>query len=286
MKIADSQMSTEQAIAADVLAALEADKLELPILPDMALKIRNMLDNPNVSTDHFVRALSAELVISMHIIKTANSAALSNGHPVGNLHDAIFRLGYRMLHSLVMNITMTKLFKASSPLISEQLKKLWEHSREVAANSYVLAKQHRHLSPELAMLAGLVHDIGALPLCHYADRHHSHLDQATLEGLTNKFAATISTKLLQRWNFPDELVKAVSDHDNLQRPNDSGLADYADVLTMANLQIYGTSKFVAWENVRAAARLGYNATGCQNFLSDHTEQLAVAQGMLANPPAR
>lgn len=286
MKISDSHMSTEQAIAADVLAALEAGQLDLPILPDMALKIRNLLDNPNVSADHLVRLLAADPVISMHIIKVANSAALSNGHPVGNLRDAIFRMGYRMLRSLVMNITMTKLFQASSPLINQQLKGLWEHSRKVAANCYVLAKQHRHLSPEQAMLAGLVHDIGALPLCLYADRQHSHLDQATLEELIRKFAATIGTRLLQSWNFPAELVEIVSGHENLHRTNASGLADYVDVVTMANLQMHETAKFVAWENVSAAARLGYNVMGCQSFLSSHADQLAAAQGMLAHPPAR
>ena len=286
MNIDDAHMSTEQVVAADVLAALEADQLDLPVMPDMALKIRNLLDNPNVSADHLVRALSADPVISMHIIKAANSAALANGHQVGNLREAIVRLGYRMLRSLVMNITLTKLFQASSPLINQQLKKLWEHSRDVAANCYVLARQHRHLSPEQAMLTGLVHDIGALPLCLYADRHHSHLEQATLEGLIHKFSTTIGTKLLQSWNFPAKLIEAVSDHDSLHRTNDSGLADYVDVLTMANLQMQETAKFVAWENVHAAARLGFNATDCQGFLSSHAEQLAVAQGMLAHPPAR
>ena len=286
MKIVDSHMSTEQAIAADVLAALETDKLDLPAMPDMALKIRNMLDNPNVSTDHLVRALSVDPVISMHIIKAANSAVLSNGYQVGNLREAITRLGYRMLRSLVMNITLTKLFQASSPLINQQLKKLWEHSRDVAANCYVLARQHRHLSPEQAMLTGLVHDIGTLPLCLYADRHHSYLDQTTLERLIHKFSTTISTKLLQSWHFTAKLIEAVSGHDNPHRTNDEGVADYVDVLTMANLQMQETAKSIAWENVHAAAKLGFNAMDCQSFLSSHAEQLAVAQGMLAHPPVR
>lgn len=51
-------MSTEQAVAADVFAALEAGQLDLHILPDKAFKIRNMFDNPSVSADHLVRLLS------------------------------------------------------------------------------------------------------------------------------------------------------------------------------------------------------------------------------------
>ena len=274
-------MSAEsQAIAAEVLAALEANQLELPTLPDMANKVRNLIDDPNVSADQLIRLLSADPVISMHIIKAANSAALSNGQSVDNLRGAISRLGYRMLRSIVMNITMTQLFQARNPLVNQQLKKLWEHSREVAANSYVLALRQKHLKPEQALLAGLIHDIGALPLYLYADRHHERLDQSTLEGLVRKFSSSVGTKLLQSWHFTDDLIEVVAGHENLQRVNSSHLTDYVDIVTVANLQLHGSAKFVVWEKVAAAARLGYSPAECQDFLTSHADQLAVAQGML------
>lgn len=273
-------VSAEQAIVAEIHDALEANRLDLPTLPDMALKIQDLIDDPNVSADKIVNLLSSDPAISMHIIRAANSAALSNGNPVSNLRGAISRLGYRMLRSMVLNITMTKLFQARSPFVNQQLKELWEHSREVAANSYVLAQQQKHLKPEQAMLAGLVHDIGALPLYLYADRHHSRLDQTTLEELIRKFSAPIGTRLLQSWNFPNELVDVIAGHENLQRASNSNLADYVDIVTMANLQMPGIAKFVAWKNVSAAERLGYYAADCQNFLSHHADQLAAVKGML------
>lgn len=281
--------AAQGSIADEVLAALDGNRLELPTLPDLALKIRDLIDDPNVSTERIVLLLSADPVISGQIIKAANSAAYSSGHPVGNLQGAISRLGYRMLRSMVMTITMTRLFQAGSPRISQHLKKLWEHSREVAANSYVLAREQRHLDPQEAMLAGVVHDIGALPLYIYAERHDAHLDETTLERLIRKFAAPVGTRLLQDWNFPDELVAVVSGHENLQRENDSGMADYVDVVTVANMQMQGTAKFVAWENVSAAARLGFSPAECRNFLASHADQLAAVKGMLgvdAAPPAR
>ena len=271
---------TDLAVVAEIQDALEADRLDLPTLPDMALSIQNLIDDPNVSADKIVNLLSSDPAISMHIIRTANSAALSNGNPVSNLRGAISRMGYRMLRSMVMNITMTKLFQGRSPFVNRQLKELWEHSREVAAISYVLAQQQKHLKPEQALLAGLVHDIGALPLYLYADRYRSHLDQTTLENLIRRFSATIGTRLLQSWNFPAELVDVVAGHENLQRISGSNLADYVDVVTMANLQMPGTAKFVAWRNVAAAERLGYYVADCQNFLSNHADQLAAAKEML------
>lgn len=270
----------EHAVVSEIHDALAAQRLELPTLPDMAIKVQNLIDDPNVSADKIVNLLSSDPAISMYIIKAANSAALSIASPVSNLRNAISRLGYRTLRSIVMNVTMTKLFQARSPLVSKQMKVLWKHSREVAAISYVLAQQQRHLKPDQAMLAGLVHDIGALPLYLFADRHHTHIDQTTLEELVLKFSSVIGTKLLQSWNFPDELIDVVAGHGNLQRTSNSNLANYVDVVTMANLQMPGTAKFVAWENVKAAERLGYTTTDCLNFLPNHADQLATVKGML------
>ncbi len=275
-------MITEQqeAIAAEVFAALESGTLDLPTLPDMAIKIRKATDDPNVSAEALVRLLSTDPAISAHIIKAANSAAFSIGNPVNELRAAVSRLGYRMLRNMVMVITMNKLFNADSPIINQELKNLWDHSREVAVNSYVLALRQKHLKPEQAMLAGLMHDLGALPLCIYADRHHPRLDQETLEGLIRKFHTETGVKLLENWHFPPDLVEVVAQHEYLQHTTGSGLADYVDVVTVANLLMPGTAKFVAWENVAAIVRLGYSPAECQNFLETHSEQMAVAREML------
>ncbi len=287
-----SDTSAELTIVNEIQDALKTNRLDLPTLPEIAIKIQNLIDNPNVSADELVNLLSSDPVISMHIIRAANSAALSNGQPARELRGAISRLGYRMLRSMVINITLTKLFQAHSPLIDRKLKGLWKHSREVAANSYVLAQQQKHLRPEQAMLAGLIHDIGTLPLYLYADRHQSRLDQdslldqTTLEELIRKFSVSIGTRLLHNWNFPDELIDVVATHDNQQRNSNSNLADYVDVVTMANLQMPGTAKFVAWENIAAAERLGYCVADCQNFLSDHADQLAAVRGMLEGGATR
>ncbi|BCK87759.1 hypothetical protein MIZ01_1552 [Sideroxyarcus emersonii] len=275
----------QQAVAAEVFAALESDRLELPTLPDIALKIREMIDDPNVSADALIRLLSTDPAISAQIIKTANSAAFSKGSPVKDLRAAISRLGYRMLRNMVMLITMNNIFKAQSPAINQKLNRLWDHSREVAANSYVLALHQKHLKPEQAMLAGLVHGLGALPLCLYADRHHPRLEQQTLEALIRKFHPQIGVKLLESWHFPPEIVGVIGQYNHLQRSTVDGASDYTDVVTVANLMMPTTAKFVAWENVHAANRLGYTPGECQNFLSSHAEQLDVVREMLGFAPS-
>lgn len=269
-----------QPLIAEVRAALADGNLELPVLPSMARKFQELTDNPDIAESRVVELLATDPVVSMYIIGAANSAALSNGNRVCSLRDAVIRLGYRMLRCMVVNITMSKLFQARSPLINRQLMKFWRHSREVAAACHVLAQQHRHLKPEEAMLAGLVHDIGVLPLYLHADRSRVRFDQTTLEALAGEFSASIGTELLQSWNFPDELVAVAAGHEDPCRVNASGVADYVDVVTMANLLMSGAAQSVAWRNIFGAERLGYYAADCRNFLSNHAEQLAAAKNML------
>ncbi len=276
----------QQAIADEVLIALESNSLDLPTLPEMANKVRKLIDDPNVSANELIQVLSADPAISAHIIKAANSAAASGGTYVDTLRGAVSRLGYRMLHNLVMTITMSKLFKADNPSINQKLKRLWEHSRCVAANSFVIAQRHKHLKPEQAMLAGLVHNLGALPLLTYADRRHPHLDQATLDELVRRYGSRVGTRLLQSWNFSNELIEVIAGYENLQRDNGSALADYVDVVTLANLQKPGIAKFVAWQNVSAAKKLGFSETECLSFLADHAEQISIAQEMLGIQAAK
>jgi HD-like signal output (HDOD) protein len=270
----------QQKVIVEVLAALEADQLDLPVLPDMVLKVQALLTDPDSSTGQFVQLISTDLALSLYLIKAANSAALSTGHPVANLHDAIPRLGYRMLYSMVFNLTLSKLFKAKSSIINQKVKELWERSQSVAANSFILAQKQKHLKVEDAMLVGLVHEIGALPLYLYADRFYPEIDLETLETLIHTFAAPVSFKLLHKWNFPDDLVDVVADQFNLRRTAKSELADYVDVITMAHLQAQAKTQKISWTNVRSAERLGYYPGDCENFMANHAAQFSAVSHMM------
>jgi HD-like signal output (HDOD) protein len=266
-----------QAIFTEILAALKADQLEIPVLPDMAFKVRELIEDPDSSIDQFVKLLSTDLAITLYIIKAANSAALSIGRPVGNLREAIPRLGSRLLYSMVLNLTLTKLFQAKSPLIHSALKELWERCRIVAANSYVLAQHEKHLKPEDAMLAGLVHEIGALPLYFYADRCYPEIDSESLEILIRTFSAPIGFRLLQSWNFPEELIDVVTYQLDLRHVPQTVTADYVDVVTLAKFLMRGTP---IGDDFPSAKRLGYNSERCANFFINNTERIAAINDVL------
>jgi HD-like signal output (HDOD) protein len=105
-----------------------------------------------------------------------------------------------------------------------------------------------------------VHDIGALPIIKRAEDIPQLLeDEAMLDAIIRRTHGEIGKAMLGKWEFPDAIVDAAAEHENLTRTHD-GAADYADLVTVANLQSYvGEDHYLAsveWSNVPAFAKLG------------------------------
>lgn len=274
-----------QVLLEQILHAIEHDDMVLPTLPEVAVKLQQLLDDHNVSADQIVTTLAVDPFVSAQIIKSANSAIFAGKPPVENVRDAVSRLGYRQLRTLVITITMNKMFYSNNPVINFRMKQVWEHSREVAAISYVLALRNAHLSPDQAMLAGLVHDIGVLPLCLHIEKHHVPIADDTLSMLIRKTHFQVGSKLLEKWNFPQDIVAVVAEHENIHRESATmPLADYVDIVTFANLQDRVRAKVTAWNNIAAVSRLGLSEAECQNFLEDYAERIELVEGLLGMTP--
>ncbi len=252
-------------VVSQLFLAIENGQMLLPTLPDVAIKIQQMLDDMDIPVTDIVSAISRDPVIVAQLIRAANSALYADKPRVDNARDAISRLGFRALRNQVMTITMARLSKAELPAVKALLNNLWEHSREVATLSYFIADSQKHLNADQAMLAGLIHDIGTLPLCIYVDKMNSDLGGDILDELILRYRSTIGEKLLQTWGFPEELVEVIPEHENLQRITNSHLASYADVVTVANLLNRVTAKSVPWENITARQRLHLSPEICLNF---------------------
>ena len=272
----------EQDYCADrIYTLIENNELTLPTLPDVATRVGNLIDDPNVSADKVVSALSSDPAITTQIIRGANSAAFAGKPQVDNIRTAVARLGYKQLRNIVLTVTMGRLLRARSPLIKKHIEKFWSHSREVAAISYVLALHQKHLNPDQAMLAGLIHDIGAIPLYSCADNELSSADEKLVDWMMREFKVPVGIRLLRAWNFPQDMIDVVAEHKDPQRASSLvPLADYPDVIAIANMLNRPSAKFAAWENMAAAQRLGMAPDDFRHFPDRFANQLAVAYDML------
>jgi HD-like signal output (HDOD) protein len=268
-------------IADELSLAIERNELVLPAMPSWALKVQRMLDDFNVSAGQIVTAVSADPAFAAQLIKTANSAAYSGKPKINTVSAAVTRLGYKMLRNLIVSITINRLASFEKPFLKQHLAAYWEHSREVAATCYVLAKSQKHLNPDQAMLAGLIHDIGRLPLFMHIEKRNLQVNDAQLDTIIRKCSAQLGEKLLRIWDFPEELVEIPLAHEDIYRETESSRSGYADIVTVANMLTRATAKVVDWDNITAVRRIGIASDLYREFFDRFDKDLNAAREMLA-----
>lgn len=264
-----------------LLHSISHQDLALPTLPDVAHKVRHMIDDINYSAAQIVAVISGDPAIAAQVIKAANGDAFADKPKVDCVRAAVSRLGYRKLHNLVHNIlAFTDHAQASHPVTQNHLSNFWEHSREVATYSYMLAKNLKLLNPEQAMLAGLVHEIGTLPLCLHAEKTTDGLDHQTQGDLILNFRSAISEQLLRTWNFPEEIIAAATGHEDFHHADDSAHASYTDIVTVANLLNRNAAKLTAWQHIPAVDKLHLSPEVCSTFHEQFHDEIRGTHQML------
>ncbi len=222
-----------QALAAE----LSNGKVELPSFPDIALRVRQVLADEEVSQEKVVRVVGSEPMLAARLLQIANSAAINfSGRPITDLRSAIARLGFNMVRSAAIAFAMSQLKKSESLKGLEQpLDDLWRSTASVAAMSYVVAKRFSRVNPDTAMLAGLLHGIGKLYILTRVTAYPRLLGDPTVYStIVRDWHAPIAKALLENWDMADEIVAAVSNYEDLERKH-AGAPDLTDVLTVSHL---------------------------------------------------
>lgn len=236
--------------------AIESDKLILPTMPEMALRVREVADDADASVKQLADVIGHDAALTARIIKVANSALYRGANEIQDLNMALMRLGMSTTCTLATGLAMEQMFQATTDMVDKRLRQVWTTSSEIAGMCTILCKFYTKLRPDQATLAGLVHKIGVLPILSYAENHPSLLkDSITLDTIIKATHPQIGQKILAAWDFPKELQNVPIAHLEFNRP--AARADYADLVTVALLQAQPEQfKSVNYHTVTAFERLG------------------------------
>mgnify|MGYP005839364597 CR=1 FL=1 len=225
-----------EALFYQLVRDLMEDRLALPGMPDIAVRVRKLVADPEAGPNDVIRVLQADPTVAAQLLKTANSALYAASAKADSLRSAVMRLGLRTVREVVTAVTMREVFRAANPLLHRRMVELWMHSTLVAAIASVMARSLKGFDPDQALLAGLIHDIGAVPLvAHAGDHPELAADPRGLEQVIAQHQGEIGVMILRRWNFSEELVHVPAEAESWYRYHD-GPADYADLLVAAQLE--------------------------------------------------
>ncbi len=239
--------------------AVETDKLMLPTLPDVALKIRDAVENENSTAQNISDALAQDASLAARLIKVANSPLYRTRNPIEDLQMAVTRLGVRIVRDLVVGLAMKQIFQATSEALDVHSRKVWSKSVDAAAISRMMATLVPGLNPEQALLAGLIHNIGALPVLVLAENDDDLFhDEEALGRVIYELQGEVGELILEHWDFDEHMLEVVKHcHDFQYEHGDT--AGFVDVVQVALLQgdhIPGEFAPESWSDVPAFIRLG------------------------------
>lgn len=229
----------------DIAQELAGDVV-FPTAFDLVMRLRKALQNPDISLDRIAEMIVLDPLISVRLIGMANSAAYSRGGPeIKSVKAAVNRLGLNAVRSTALAIAMNQLLRAKELVaFSDLADRIWQHSLHAAAAAEVVARHMTRISTDEALLAGLVHDLGAFYMLYRASQYSELKARPdTVKYLITQWHESIGHTLLLALGLPETIADATRDHD-VPRPCPVPPRSLADVVYVANLLAGGTFEWL------------------------------------------
>ncbi|MDB5172890.1 MAG: putative signal transduction protein [Phycisphaerales bacterium] len=209
--------SVSIAVMDEVSTALQS----VPPFPQALLRVARELDSAGSSAKSVADILASDPVLTASILRIANSASTGLRGEVVTVAQAVSYIGFSMTKSLFLRLQVGALLPRGGGGGGYDSEKLWGHSMAVAQAAEELARRAGGTDPQLALTAGLLHDIGKVAInCHFPDRvrelwapgseNESFL--ARERKLFGADHAVLGTHLAKLWKLPEELIEMIRLH--------------------------------------------------------------------------
>lgn len=252
--------TTVKAFVESVREDLRANNIYLPTLPALALEALLVINDVDSSASDLERVISRDAALTARLIRYANSPLYRGLNTIISIKPAITRIGFQRVKNAVYAVSMKEVFRTSVKEVERRMDNLWSHSVKVGAQAAILAKSQPGLDADVALVAGLVHDIGHIPLLIKACKYESLINKPEmLDKILQKLHTQLGGSILKLWKFDSAVIAAASEHENLTRDPGDAPVDYVDVVQVANILAHeGTTHPLATidrSGIKAFARL-------------------------------
>jgi len=196
---------------------------KMPSLSTTMTKVLEVCNQPDVSANDLNKIISLDPVLTGNVLKLINSAYYALPNHVASLTRAIIILGINTVKNLALSTAVIGQMKNSTNK-SLDMDNFWRHSICVGVTARAIAVQQKiamHQREEF-FLAGLLHDVGKIPMAHcFSDEYTDcltlckeqkialHEAEMQVFGFTHQHCGrTIADK----WKLNDNIAAAMEYH--------------------------------------------------------------------------
>jgi putative nucleotidyltransferase with HDIG domain len=205
---------------------------DLPASKATFAAIVDLYNNPQASLEELERVIKSDFALTTKLLKVVNSSYYGLRLRVVNVEMAIRLLGLGTVKSIALATSIFD-FLGFEHLVEKN--GLWIHSWMVGYLAKALCKKFGYNDQEAVFVGGLLHDIGKLIFSKYFEIEYKLVLARVIAEQKNEVEveeemlginhALCGSKILKKWNIPDNVIFFVENHHNSKANeiNDVGL---------------------------------------------------------------
>lgn len=261
---------------------IEDGSLALPRMPEVVRKIDLAMSSDNVSMKEICNIIQYEPSISARILQIANSPLIRGISNITSLQSAVTRIGIDMVRNLVLCMGIKDSYKVRTSLLRNKMKRIWDDNTAIAMYSYSLAR-HLKMDADYAMIAGMLHSLGKLPIIDYANSHPEVVSEPhVLDYLIDTLHKPLGIKIIRHWDFDDAYIDVIESYDNFDKVRE-GEIDLVDIITLAYCYRINTPDSpLDWFRVKSLRKLKLSAEQLEKILQPTNKEFAEVSQILFN----
>jgi len=255
----------------------------LPDFPRIATTVNDLILDPNYRAKDLVDVLEYDKQLSSLLLKVGSSSLYPGKPPCENLDMALRRIGADTTCNLVLIYTLDRLFQTDKATIRQKLKQMWAHNAKVAAIGAWITNFTPEFTNESALLAGLLHDVGALfIMAVLGEKLKTPYHWKLAKNLCEDHSNDIAVQILTHWQIPDDIIETARTKDIWLRDHNHK-PDLADLLLIARYHAYlGTDRIQGCPRITdmpAAQKINFQQGEMTPFqglkiISDYKDEIA------------
>lgn len=190
-------------------------------LPAVGQRVLVLTEDESTSTEQLRDAIQSDPVLVARMLRRLNSSYFGLSHKIADVRTAVNLLGVREIRNLAITVCMSKMFEGDGSHGAYSRELLWSHSVSVGVCARLVARVCGRGMPGEAYVGGLLHDLGLILLDQTLRRHFVWVLEkisptvSTCEVEIKALSfdhATLGGYVAQRWNFPAQIVDAITFH--------------------------------------------------------------------------